>query len=176
VALIKALAARIPQNTRHNIVLKLFGLTQVRLIAWTAARVVSMDHHRCVVRIPLRRRTRNHLKSMYFGVLCVGADVAGGLMAFALIKQRRADVSFVFKDIQGDFHKRAEADTLFTCSDGEIITRAVDETLATGERVNCPVTVVATCPETLGDEPVATFRLTLSMKNRASRPPASAAS
>lgn len=165
-ALIKALAARIPENTRHNIVLKLFGLTQVRLIAWTGARVETMDYERCVVRIPLRRRTRNHLKSMYFGALCVGADVAGGLMAFALVKRRKANVSFVFKDIQGEFLKRAEADTIFTCADGPTITRAVDEALETGERVNCPVTVVATCPETLGDEPVATFRLTLSMKSR----------
>lgn len=165
-ALIETLARRLPENTRHNIVLRLFGLTQVRLIGWTRARVVTMDPQSCVIRIPLNRRTRNHLKSMYFGVLCVGADIAGGLMAFALVRRRRARVRFVFKDVQGEFHKRAEADTFFTCRDGAAITQAVEETLATGDRVNCPVTVVATAPEALGDEPVATFRLTLSLKAR----------
>lgn len=156
--------SRLEPVTQANLYLRAFALTKVPLIAWTGARVVEVGDDRCVVRIRLRRRTRNHLRSLYFGVLMVGADVAGGLLAFRRITAAGRRVSFAFKDVEASFLKRAEGDTFFTCSDGAAVAAAVDETFATGERVNQPVRVVATVPDKLGDEPVATFVLTLSVK------------
>ena len=43
------------------------------------------------------------------------------------------------------------------------------ETMSTGERVNQPVTIIATCPSLHGDEPMAEFTLTLSIKKVPSR-------
>ncbi|GAM75988.1 hypothetical protein JCM19241_286 [Vibrio ishigakensis] len=42
---------------------------------------MHIDEARVEVKIPLRRRTKNHLNSMYMGALVVGADVAGGFLA-----------------------------------------------------------------------------------------------
>jgi acyl-coenzyme A thioesterase PaaI-like protein len=162
--LVSRLLGRLPETTRANLVLRTFSLTKIPLLAWTGARVVAVDDRHCVVRIPLRRRTRNHLGSMYFGVLMVGADLAGGLLALRSIMACDRRVSFAFKDVAGEFLKRAESDTFFACRDGEAIAEAVAETVRTGERVSQAVAVTATTPETLGDEPVATFRLTLSVK------------
>jgi acyl-coenzyme A thioesterase PaaI-like protein len=174
--MLRSLVARLGPEAEANLYLRAFALTKVPLIAWTGARVVAVDDERCVVRVRLRRRTRNHLRSMYFGVLMVGADVAGGLLAFRRVAAVGRRVSFVFKDVQASFHKRAEGDTYFTCADGAAIAAAIDQTLATGERVSLPVTVTATVPDRLGDEPAATFVLTLSVwaTDRAegkSRPP-----
>ena len=84
-------------------------------------KVLEINERRCVVRIALNWRTRNHLRSMYFGALCIGADVAGGLIAFHLSSKQNAKVSFVFKDMKAEFLKRAEDDVHFSCEDGATI-------------------------------------------------------
>lgn len=143
-----------------------FGLLKVPLIWYVRPSVVELNQHRAAIKIALRWRTKNHLRSMYFGVLAIGADLAGGILAMMLIRKRKANVSLVFKDIQGEFLKRPEADVLFTCNDGPAISALVDQTLASGERHNLPVKIIATCPAKSGNEPVATFTLTLSLKKR----------
>jgi len=134
------------------------------MIYWTGAKIIDISDEQCVVRMPFKRRNRNHLNSLYFGVLMVGADVSGGLLAFRMAHASGRKVSFVFKDVQANFLKRPEGDTIFSCNDGLAISRALDETFRTGERVNQTVTVTATTPSKFGEEPVAVFQLTLSIK------------
>lgn len=162
--IVRSFLDRLSPVTRANLLVRAFGLSKVPLIFHTGLRVVAIDAEHCVVRMPYRRRNRNHLRSLYIGVMMVGADVAGGLLAFQRVHESGRRVSFAFKDVQARFLKRAEGDTFFECSDGVAITRAVDETFRTGERVNQAVRVVATTPTRLGDEPVAEFDLTLSVK------------
>jgi len=128
--------------------------------------VVEMTDEKCVIKVPLTRRTKNHLNSMYFGALAAGADCAGGLMAMRLIQSKGKGVALIFKNFQAEFLKRAEGDVLFTCEDGIEIAELVRKAIETGERVEMPVHVVATVPSKLGDEPVAKFVLTLSLKKK----------
>jgi len=75
-------------------------------------------------------------------------------------------VAFLFKDFHADFLKRAEGAVVFTCNDGEKLGRLLLQAEESGEREEDSVQVVATVPEKLGDEPVAVFNLTISMKSR----------
>lgn len=163
-SIFQMLSQKLSPVTQANFLLRSFSWVKIPLIFWTGAKIVEIDDQRCVVRMPFRRRNRNHLGSLYFGVLLVGADISGGLMAFRLARISGRKVSFAFKDVQGRFLKRAEGETFFCCDDGEAISRAVEETFRTGERINQTVTVTATTPSKFGDEPVATFELTLSVK------------
>ena len=95
-----------------------------------------------------------------------GADIAGGLIAFHLMRARKSPVSFVFKDVKASFLKRPEDDVHFTCNDGAIIRELMERTVSTGERQEATVHVTATVPKKLGDEPVAQFELTLSLKKK----------
>ena len=144
----------------------LFGKTKIPILAYCRPKVVEIDDEHCAIRIALRRRTHNHLKSMYFGVLAIGADLAGGFIAMELIRKRKLKISLVFKDFHAEFLKRAESDVTFTCSDGTAIQAAIQETVATGERVNLPVFVTATVLEQNDVVPVAEMTLTLSVKFR----------
>ncbi len=146
--------------------LRLWALAKIPLLFFLRPAVVELDARRCVIRIPFSRRSRNHLGSMYFGALCAGADLAGGLIAMRRIEQSGRKVSLIFKDLSAQFHKRAEADVLFACEDGEAIGELVRRAIASGEREELPVGIVATVPAKLGDEPVAHFTLTLSLKRR----------
>ncbi len=146
--------------------LRAYTFLRIPVIAFLRPVVVEMSDRRCEIRIPLNRRTRNHLNTMYFGVLCAGADCAGGLIAFRQIQKRGNKVAFLFKDFHADFLKRAEGDVVFTCEQGEQLIDLVQRAEASDERVEATVHVTATVPSKLGDEPVAKFQLTISLKSR----------
>lgn len=156
----------LPPRLRETFYLKLFGFFKVPLLFYTSPTVVEISDERCVIKIPLTRRTRNHLNSMYFGALAVGADCAGGLMAMRFIHQQGNHVSLVFKDFEAKFLKRPEGDVHFTCEDGKAIGELVQKVSQSGEREHMSVRVTATVPSILGSEPVAQFLLTLSLKRK----------
>jgi acyl-coenzyme A thioesterase PaaI-like protein len=160
------LSRLIPEKTRETILLRWFGLARIPMLFHVGVSVVEISPERMVIRIPLRRKTRNHLGSMYFGALCIGADVAPGAYAMYLIRQQRAPISMVFKDFQAEFLKRAEGDVDFTCNQGKQIAELVAQAAASDERVERQLDVIATVPS-LSEEPVANFRLTISLKRRA---------
>jgi acyl-coenzyme A thioesterase PaaI-like protein len=152
-------------NARETFRLRLWALARIPILYFVRVSIVEISSDRVVVRIPLLRRNRNHLGSMYFGALCVGSDCAAGALAMYLIRQQSKNVSLVFKDFSAEFLKRAEGDVDFCCSQGHEISKLVSEAAASEERVELMVNVVATVP-VQGDDVVAKFRLTLSLKQR----------
>jgi hypothetical protein len=114
-----------------------------------------------VLSISLRRRTKNHLNSMYFGTLAVGADVAAGILAYYHAEMLKKKISLAFKGLNAEFLKRAESNIRFVCSEGERIENMLQTCISSGERQNESVTVYAV--NNL-DEQVAIFELILSIK------------
>lgn len=157
---------KLPDSMKEQARLKFFGMVDVPMIGYCKPQLIQLDQNICQIKFPLNRRTKNHLNCMYFGALSCGADITGGLAAMKVINESGENVSLVFKDFKADFLKRAEADTVFTCKDGAKVRELVKRAIATKERVNELVEVVATCPSKLGEEPVAKFELTLSLKVR----------
>ena len=143
----------------------LFGLTRIPLIFYCRPKVVSISDTRLEVKIKFNRRTKNHLNSMYFGVLSVGADVTGGFLAMKFIQESQSQISLIFKDFHADFLKRAEGDVHFICEDGSAIQNLIEIAEETGERQNLPVHITAKVPS-ISPEPVAKFILTLSIKKK----------
>ena len=152
---------------RETMWVRLWALRNVFLLRFVKPSIVALNDDRCEVVIPLNWRTRRRdIHAMYLGVLVMGADVAGGLIAFNLISRTKRPVSFLFKDVQGTFLKRAEDHVHFVCEDGSLIRDLVGRAMTSGERHEETVHITATVPTKLGDEPVAKFALTLSVKPR----------
>jgi len=151
---------------KANLRFRLIGLFKIRMIGFVSAKLVKYTSEKTVIRVPLNRRTRNHLGSVYFGALAVGADVTGAWIAFDHLARSKKNVSIAFKDMKAEFLKRADGDVHFTCLDGLKVADAFGQTLSDGERKNVGLEVVATVPSKYGDEPVATFNMTLSMRYR----------
>ena len=145
--------------------LLLFGLRRIPLIFFCRPQVISLSDHTLEVKIKLNRRTKNHLNSMYFGVLSVGADVTGGFLAMKYIRSSNLKISLIFKDFHADFHKRAEGDVHFICNEGEKIKQLINKAASTGERANIPINIIASVPS-ISTDPVAKFILTLSLKKK----------
>jgi hypothetical protein len=151
----------------NTLAVRLWAFRNVFLLWFVKPSILEINERRCVVRIPLNWRTRrNDIHAMYLGVLCMGADVASGLISFAQMQKRKLNLSIIFKDMKAEFLKRAEGDVHFINDDGALIMELIERTLATGERQQATVHVTATVPSKLGDEPVAKFEMTLSLKKR----------
>ena len=149
---------------KANLKFKLVGLFKIRMLGFVNAKLVEYSEQKTVVRVPLNRKTRNHLGSVYIGALAVGADVTGAWLVFDYLDKTKKKVSIVFKDLRAEFLKRADGDVHFTCLDGPEVLASFNQTILDGERKNIPLTVTATVPSKYGEEPVATFVMTLSMR------------
>jgi len=146
---------------------RLWSLQNVFFIWLMRPKILELTNDRCVVRVPLNWITRRRdIHAMYLGTLCMGADVAAGLISFVLMRSRKERVVFIFKDLKAEFLKRAEGAVVFTNNDGPVIQDLLRRALETGERQEATVHVVATVPSKLGDEAVARFELTLSVKRK----------
>ena len=121
----------------------LLGRIRIPLIGYTNPKLLSIDDQSVRVRIKLRRRTKNHLNSMYFGALAVGADIAGGIQVFYFSKMLGKEISFAFKGMNAPFIKRAESDIIFESTQGELVKAAIDKSIAEKVRVNESIEVRA---------------------------------
>jgi len=152
---------------KQTLGMRLFGWLKIPLLASVRPSVVELSETRCVVRIPLRRWTRNHLGSMYFGALAIGADCAGGLLAMEEIRRSGGRVNLVFKAFQATFLKRPEADVYFICEEGKAIRDQVRRALASEDRITEPMRIQAAVKLPDGSfDPVAEFVLELSLKRK----------
>lgn len=129
----------------------------------TTPKVLELNDNEIAIRIPLNKITKNHLGSMYFGALAIGADCAGGLLATHHIRKKGSKISLVFKDFKAEFLKRPESDVVFRSVDGKALSRLVDLVDKTGERHHETIKVEASCASEL----VARFVLTISLKKSA---------
>jgi len=146
-------------------ILRLLKL-KIPVLWFLGPRIVRVDQEVAEIRIPLTWRTRNHLRVMYVGALCAGADLAAGMGAARHIFGVGERIDLLFKDLHAEFLKRADGDVHFRSSQGARVAEAVALTRRTGERVTIPVEVVATVPARYGEEPVARFTMGLTMKRR----------
>ena len=146
--------------------LRMITWWQIPVICYCRPQIIHLDDEYCKLRIPLNWRTRNHVQSMYIGVFTVGADLTGGLLTLRSIQKRKRKVVLIFKDFNANFFKRAEKDVIFICRDGVEIDHAVQQAVDKGERINLPINITAMLSQDTENDPVANFRLTLSIKDR----------
>jgi acyl-coenzyme A thioesterase PaaI-like protein len=139
----------------------LLGLVKIPIIGFVRPKLISINKEEIVVSIELRRRTKNHLNSMYFGALAVGADVAAGILAYYNSEILQRKTSLAFKGIKAEFLKRSESDIRFVCSEGKKIENMLQTCISSEERQNESITVYAL--NNLGEQ-VAVFEMILSLK------------
>jgi len=144
--------------------IRYFGLTKVPMIFYCRPKVIKISSDSVTVKIPLLRRNKNHVGSMYLGALSVGADITSAMLALGIIKESDKKIIPIFKDFHADYYKRAEGDVHFVCNEGVKIKKMLKEVVDKNVRSNEKIIVNAYVPSKLGDEVVAKFSLTLSLK------------
>jgi hypothetical protein len=151
-------------RTRFKFFLWYFGYVKVPLIGHLRPKLLTLTDQQIVIKLALRRRSKNHLNSMYFGALAVGADIAGGLHGFYHAKRAKLKVSLAFKSFQAQFIKRPESDVYFVADSGDIVKAMLEESKQSGERMNKVIPIKAFINYPDSPELVADFTLELSLK------------
>lgn len=153
-------AEKLPSTAK----LRLFGLAKIPLIFLTSPKVTHLSSDHATIEVPLNYMTKNHLNSMYFGALAVGADSVVAILAIQIAKGfPDYNIIPVFKNFNADFIKRAEENVLFQCEAGTKVRQMIEKAIATGERVTEDIEASA---YGISDKnsPVAKFTLGLSFK------------
>jgi len=154
---------------KENLFLSLYAWTKIPLIGFCSPRVIEATNERTVLKVPLNFRTRNHLGAMYFGALAVGSELCIAMLAVKQIQQSGVRIDFLFKDYKAEFLKRAEGDVHFVCEQAQVVVDQINEAKNSSERINRTMTAYAIVPSISPTEKVATFELTLSVKNRSKK-------
>lgn len=144
----------------------IFAKFKVPMIGYTGIRLCSIDEKEVCLNIKLKRKTKNHVNSMYFGALAVGADVAGGLHAVYHAKAKNVKIAPLFKSFQAEFHRRAESDVTFICKEGLKVRDMITQAKLKGERVNDIICIEAYTENKGQRTHVASFKVELSVKVR----------
>ena len=158
---------RAPISTfKANLFLKAYGLFKIPLLSFVNPKCVELTPTRSVIKIKLGRRSQNHLKVMYFGALGIGAELSIAITAVASIYESGEKIDFIFKDFKADFHKRCDGDVHFICDEADKVRALIEKAKTTTERLEGTYKAYSTVPSKSKTEKVATYELTLSVKNR----------
>ena len=85
--------------TKLTWLIRFFGFAKVAMIYYCKPKVIYVDDNSLEIKVPLNRRTRNHINSMYFGALSVGADITGGFLAMPHIqKSKRKNIFLMLRN------------------------------------------------------------------------------
>ncbi len=133
----------ISKVTKTTRLIQLFGITKVPMIWYCRPKVIEHNDEKLEIKIPLKRRTKNHLGSMYFGALAVGADLTGGFLAMNPIQESGRKINLVFKDFKADFLRRPEGDVHFICNDGLAVRDLVEKVTKSSDRHNLKLNIDA---------------------------------
>lgn len=92
--------------------IKASSFLRVPLLFFCNPKVISLNPS-AKVKLPLNWFTKNHYRTMYFGALCMGAELSVALPLLNEMFVNKRKVNFIFKDFQSDFLKRADTNVIF---------------------------------------------------------------
>lgn len=154
------------KNFKITAFVHLYGLLKIPLVLFVSPRIVEFDSQRMVLKIPLNYRTKNHLNSMYFGALGIGAELSIAAAAVVAITESKQKIDFVFKDYKADYLKRADGHVHFICEQIADVQALIEESKTNPNRIEKKLKGYAVVPKVSATEPVMTYELTLSVRNR----------
>jgi hypothetical protein len=150
---------------RHPFKFRLFLLSKLPSAYFSGVRVRFVDEEQCVVTVPYKWFSTNPFRSTYFACLSMAAELSTGVLAMANTYEANPAVSMLVLKVEGNFMKKATGLTTFTCEDGDLVTRSVNDAVASGKAVK--VLMRSTGKNQEGDT-VAEFAITWSFKSKTS--------
>lgn len=141
-----------------------FSLLKLPLLAFIFPEFKEFTDEKCVVRVRLGYRTKNHLRVMYFGALAMGAELSIAASAVDAIQKSGKRIDFIFKDFNAQFLKRADGHVLFVCDQAQDVRDLIDQAIAKQDRLEKTFSGFAHVEGK--SEKVMTYQLTLSVKSR----------
>lgn len=150
---------------KHPFKFKLFMLLKLPSAFFCGVRVVDADENKCSVKVPYKWLSQNPFKSTYFACLSMAAEMSTGLLCLMHLHKRQPAVSMLVVKIEGNFHKKATGITVFTCEDGNVIKKTIEDAIFSNEG---KIVTTRSYGRNAAGEIVADFSVTWSFKAKSS--------
>ncbi len=145
-----------------NRFIRALSLFKVPLLGICRPQVLELTQDIARVKLPFEFLTKNHLGSMYFGALAMGAELSIAIRLLDRMRKEKVPISFIFKDFQCTFLKRAESPVHFVTEQVRIIDDLINLAMAEAERQNGTFEGYALSEK--NQEKLMTYKITISMK------------
>lgn len=122
----------------------MFGLFKIPMIAFCRPKIVIWNENEIVLCIKNSRLTNNHFKSLYFGAIMVGSDLAAGMHAFAYMAENKQKISIAFKSCKAAFFQRPDKHVFFQAIAGETVRKMIARSQTNKIRVHEFIEVIIT--------------------------------
>ncbi|MGB2086625.1 MAG: DUF4442 domain-containing protein [Flavobacteriaceae bacterium] len=103
-------------------------------MAWIAGlRLIHLDSNESIASIKHRWINQNPYASMFWAVQGMAAEFPTGILLTQAIKKSQRKVSMLVLNNKANFSKKATGRINFTCTQGALASRAVEQLIETGE-------------------------------------------
>lgn len=103
-------------------------------LAWIGGvRVREVSKTSCIVKIKHRWINQNPFKSMFWAAQGMAAEMSTGVLVIQSIQDSGRKVSMLVTDQKGNFTKKATGLIRFECKDGDLVSKAIEKSIETGE-------------------------------------------
>jgi len=96
-------------------------------------RVKEISDTKCIVKVKYRWINQNPFNSIYFAVQVMAAEISTGALVMSHIENSGKKISMLVANNKSNFTKKATGTITFECNQGDLIDKAIQETIATGE-------------------------------------------
>lgn len=118
---------------RSPLKFRLFLLGKLPSAYFAGVRIKAIDEKKCVTTVPYKWFSRNPFRSTYFACLAMAGEMSTGALAMAYLHKRKPVVSLLVTNVQADYYKKATGVTEFSCEDGELFKKMIEEAIDTGQ-------------------------------------------
>lgn len=146
---------------KHPVKFRMFLFSKLPAAYFAGVRVRDADEAKCVVTVPYKWLSQNPFRSTYFACLSMAAEMSTGALAMAHLYKIDPPVSMLVVKVESEYFKKATDRSSFICEDGALFSKAIEETIGTGEARSVRAKSVGT---NKAGEVVAEFYITWSFK------------
>ena len=97
----------------------------------------QVDATQCTVNLPGGWRTQNPFKSTYWAAQGMAAEMASGVIPMAYVRAANVPIRMILAGVSGNFVKMCKGPSTFTCKVQDQVKKAMQETLTSGQSVQC---------------------------------------
>ncbi len=151
-------------SVRNPWKMRLYMLKKLPLALIAGLKVIEIDDNKASVSIPFKFLNQNPFQSIYFAALAMAAELSTGILALTSVQAASKPVSMLVFEMNANFTKKAKSKIVFTCTQGNEISEAIEESIRTGEGKIVTVNTVGV--DEAGDK-VAEFNFTWTFKVKA---------
>ncbi|WP_018615578.1 hypothetical protein [Segetibacter koreensis] len=117
----------------NALVFRTFLLTKVPAAFFAGVRLEKLEMEESAISVQYNWFTKNPFRSVYFAVLLMPAEISTGILCIGYLYKRTPAVSMLLVHTEGDFLKKATGKIVFTCTDGMLVSNAINKAVSTGE-------------------------------------------